>query len=146
MRELLLRGLPLELEDVRVLLDALPGLCVVHLAGAQKLPPHAVAALFCRPGAHMLCGALEAAAPTAGLHAPDFSTLPCLHHATLAVPWAEACLSPLLRALLQQAVAAVGARSRAAHWRPAWRAASSSALARCQTRSRPPPAPARACA
>lgn len=47
--ELNLRGLPVELEDVRAVLLALPGIRVIHLSGARKLPPHAVSALLCQP-------------------------------------------------------------------------------------------------
>ena len=48
--ELNLRGLPIELEDVKAVLLALPGIKVIHLSGARKLPPHTVSALLCQPG------------------------------------------------------------------------------------------------
>ncbi|CAL8468662.1 g8202 [Coccomyxa elongata] len=44
-RELNLRGLPIELDDLMLVVQHLPSLCVIHLSGAQKLPP-TVSALF----------------------------------------------------------------------------------------------------
>lgn len=44
-RELNLRGLPIELDDLMLVVKHLPSLCVIHLSGAQKLPP-GVSALF----------------------------------------------------------------------------------------------------
>ncbi len=44
-RELNLRGLPVELDDLMLVVQHLPSLCVIHLSGAQKLPP-SVSALF----------------------------------------------------------------------------------------------------
>ena len=44
--ELNLRQLPIELEDLHHASSSLPQLKILHLSGAQKLPPDAVAALL----------------------------------------------------------------------------------------------------
>ena len=44
--ELSLRQLPIELEDLDHVRAALPQLKILHLSGAQKLPPDAVSALL----------------------------------------------------------------------------------------------------
>lgn len=44
-QELNLRGLPIELDDLLLVVQSLPRLSILHLSGAQKLPP-SVSALF----------------------------------------------------------------------------------------------------